>query len=144
MNTSLLPLWTVINKDNKKQRLYLWTWYKRFMFYVYMILQKLYWVHEVTRGKTSSTRVPGLNDTPGLIPFDLMLWMSSCQFSASRISLRWEKLEKNTPSANISEFTSGYFNMECESWGAGLSEWFYIIWRVCDHQMAVQICSRNQ
>jgi hypothetical protein len=52
------------------------------------------WVHELTRGKTSSTGVPGLNDTPGCIPFDLMFWMSSCQLSVSSFSIRREKVKR--------------------------------------------------
>jgi hypothetical protein len=52
------------------------------------------WVHELTRGKTSSTGVPGLNDTPGCIPFDLMFWMSSCQLSVSSFSIRREKVQR--------------------------------------------------
>lgn len=51
---------------------------------------------------------------------------------------------ENTRLFNRCVFTSGNFYMESESRSASLSKWFYVIWRVCDHKMAVQICSKNQ
>lgn len=60
------------------------------------------------------------------------------------VSHKIRKNEKNRTFANRCVVTSGYFYVERESWGTSLSKWFYIIWRVCDHKMAIQIGSRNK
>jgi hypothetical protein len=34
--------------------------------------------------------------------------------------------------------------MECESWGSGFPKCIYIIWGICHHEMAIQICPGNR
>lgn len=43
--------------------------------------------HTHTNGYTSSIGVLGFNETPGLMPFNFIFWINSCQFSINQQSL---------------------------------------------------------